>query len=141
MDSLSPLVCVAYSAVAGSALLLLPALYFGLSTEITTYALTDWASLIYLGVFGTVLGFVWYYQGIEKIGPMRASVFINFVPISAIILSFFILHEPLRLSLLAGGGMVIVGVYFTNASQVIANLWLKAVRGKEGTCEKGGIKP
>ncbi len=141
MASLSPLICVAYSAVAGSALLLLPALHFGLFTEVTAYTLTDWTSLIYLGVFGTVLGFFWYYQGIERIGPMRASVFINFVPISAIILSFFILHEPLRLSLLAGGGMVIVGVYFTNASQMVAGLWVRALRGKQGTCKRGGIKP
>lgn len=130
MASLSPLICVAYSAAAGAALLLLPALHFGLATEITAYSLTDWTSLVYLGVFGTVLGFFWYYQGIERIGPMRASVFINFVPISAIILSFFILHEPLRLSLLAGGAMVIIGVYFTNASQVIANLGVKYLWGK-----------
>ena len=130
MATLSPLICVAYSAVAGAALLLLPALHFGLSTEVTAYTLTDWVSLIYLAVFGTVLGFFWYYQGIEKIGAMRASVFINFVPISAIILSFFILHESLRLSLLAGGAMVIVGVYFTNASQMIADLLVKILRGK-----------
>ena len=124
MASLSPLICVAYSAVAGTMLLLLPALHFGLSYRIINYAYTDWISLIYLGIFGTVLGFFWYYQGIEKIGPMRASVFINFVPISAIVLSYFILHEPLSLSLVFGGAMVIVGVCFTNASQVIVDFWL-----------------
>lgn len=128
MASLSPLICVAYSAVAGAAMLLLPALHFGVLTEITGYTVADWASLIYLGVFGTVFGFFWYYQGIERIGPMRASVFINFVPVSAIILSFFMLHEPVRLSLLAGGSMVLLGVYCTNASQVIANIWGKVLQ-------------
>jgi drug/metabolite transporter (DMT)-like permease len=45
---------------------------------------------------------------------MKASVFINFVPISAIVLSFFILREPLTGSLLLGTAMVLVGVYLTN---------------------------
>jgi drug/metabolite transporter (DMT)-like permease len=71
-------------------------------------------ALFYLGFFGTVLGFVWYYQGIQHIGAIKASVFINFVPISAIVLSFFILREPLTGSLLLGTAMVLVGVYLTN---------------------------
>ncbi len=44
-----------------------------------------------LGLFGTVIGFVWYYEGIRQIGPMRAALFINFVPVSAIALAYFIL--------------------------------------------------
>lgn len=119
---LSPLTVVAYSAFAGTLLLLIPALYSGLLTDIGHYSTLDWFSIVYLGFFGTVLGFVWYYQGIERIGPMKASVFINFVPISAMILSFFILHETLTLTLVMGGAMVIMGVYFTNASHMIAKL-------------------
>lgn len=119
MESLSPLICVAYSAFVGTLLLLLPALFNGILYDIGGYSTQDWIGLIYLGLFGTVLGFFWYYQGIERIGPMKASVFINFVPISAIILSFFILHEPLTTALLIGGGLVITGVYFTNASNIM----------------------
>ncbi|MCX5840677.1 MAG: hypothetical protein NTY16_04315, partial [Deltaproteobacteria bacterium] len=36
-------------------------------------------SIFYLGFFGTVLGFLWYYEGIQVIGPSRAAVFINLV--------------------------------------------------------------
>jgi drug/metabolite transporter (DMT)-like permease len=49
-----------------------------------------------------VLGFVWYYQGIARIGPTRAGLFINFVPISAILLAWGLLGEPITISLLAG---------------------------------------
>jgi drug/metabolite transporter (DMT)-like permease len=69
---------------------------------------------VYLGFFGTCLGFIWYYEGIREIGPSKAGVFINFVPISAVIMSFFLLGEPVDLSLLVGGALVLSGIYLTN---------------------------
>lgn len=117
MNDLSPIVSVCYSSVAGTVLLFFPAMNKGVFTHLLTYSPLDWAGLFYLGFFGTVLGFLWYYEGIKKIGPMKAGIFINFVPVSAIILSFFILNEPLTLSLTAGAVLVIAGVYLTNTAQ------------------------
>jgi drug/metabolite transporter (DMT)-like permease len=62
------------------------------------------------------LGFVWYYEGIQRIGATKAGVFINFVPVSAIVFSFLILGEPLTGSLVAGALLVLSGVYLTNRS-------------------------
>jgi drug/metabolite transporter (DMT)-like permease len=118
MAQLSPLTSVAYSAVVGTILLLPPALYSGIGREIFSYTVKDWADLFYLGFFGTVLGFSWYYQGIERIGPMKASVFINFVPVSAIALAALILKEQITVSIVLGTILVITGVYLTNASGV-----------------------
>jgi drug/metabolite transporter (DMT)-like permease len=78
------------------------------------YTIFEWLNLAYLGIFGTVLGFVWYYEGIQKIGATRAGLFINFVPISAVLLAFLLLKEPLTNSLLAGTLLVSGGVYLTN---------------------------
>jgi drug/metabolite transporter (DMT)-like permease len=44
---------------------------------------------------------------------MRAGLFINFVPVSAVFLAFLILHEPLTVSLLIGAMLVSSGVYLT----------------------------
>jgi len=79
-----------------------------------SHSFLDWLCISYLGVFGTVIGFVWYYQGVERIGPTKAGLFINFVPISAILCAFFILKEPITLSLAIGAVLVISGVYLTN---------------------------
>ena len=125
MEKLSALTAVAYSSVVGTVLLLVPALYSDLLSDFGRYSILDWGSLVYLGYFGTVLGFYWYYQGIEKLGAMKASVFINFVPISALILSYFLLKEPVTVTLLTGGGMVILGVFFTNASSMIAQVLIQ----------------
>ena len=114
MQTLSPLVATAYAALTGMLLLAIPAWVEGLPGDLWRYTLPEWISIFYLGLFGTVIGFVWYYEGIQKIGPMRAALFINFVPVSAIALAYFILAEPITISLLIGACLVITGVYLTN---------------------------
>ncbi len=114
LSEMSPLASVLYASLSGALCLALPAWREGILTAWPGYALADWLALFYLGFFGTVLGFVWYYQGIQRIGAMKAGVFINFVPISAIVFGFFILDEPLTASLLAGTALVLAGVYLTN---------------------------
>ncbi len=112
MSDLSPLVAVTYSSVIGAVCLFPSAVMEGLR-DCGGYSLAAWASVFYLGFFGTVLGFVWYYEGIKRIGPVRAGLFINFVPVSAVLLAFLILDEPLSLSLLIGTVLVSSGVYLT----------------------------
>jgi len=114
MKNLSPLASVSYSATVGAIALLVPAFFEGLAQNIANQSAVDWLCISYLGVFGTVIGFVWYYQGVERIGPTKAGLFINFVPISAILCAFFILAEPITPSLAAGAVLVISGVYLTN---------------------------
>jgi drug/metabolite transporter (DMT)-like permease len=114
MRDLSPLVSVSYSSLIGMAALSIPALAEGMVSRIPEYALQDWGCIAYLGIFGTVLGFVWYYEGIKALGPTKAGQFINLVPVCAILLAFFILGEPVTWSLLVGAGLVISGVSLTN---------------------------
>jgi len=119
MTRFSPLVSVTYSSLIGTILLFLPSWGEGLTDKILHFSLASWLGIIYLGFFGTVLGFLWYYQGIKSIGPMKASTFINFVPISALFLSYLLLQEPLNFTLFLGTMMVIGGVYLTNKSQLV----------------------
>lgn len=121
MVNLSPLVSVTYSCVVGTVALFFPAYFKGLIHNIGSYSSSVWFSLFYLGFFGTVLGFLWYYEGIKKIGPMKASIFINFVPISTIVLAYLILREPITISLLLGAILVSAGVYLTNVSRLGRN--------------------
>jgi len=114
MNNLSPLASVSYSAVVGTVALAIPAFLEGLLRNIPNQSAVDWLCISYLGIFGTVIGFVWYYQGVERIGPTKAGLFINFVPISAILCAFFILAEPITISLAVGAVLVISGVYLTN---------------------------
>jgi drug/metabolite transporter (DMT)-like permease len=112
LSELSPLVAVTYSSVIGAVCLFPAAMMEGLRDSLRCSP-AAWACVLYLGVFGTVLGFVWYYEGIKRIGPVRAGLFINFVPVSAVFLAYLILGEPVTLSLLIGAALVSSGVYLT----------------------------
>lgn len=114
MKDLSPLVAVTCSSVIGTGALAVPALREGLIHNIAGHSLTDWLCVLYLGIFGTVIGFVWYYEAIKRIGPVKAGLFINFVPIFGVLLSFLVLREMITLSLAIGAVLVISGVYLTN---------------------------
>ncbi|MBN2316181.1 MAG: DMT family transporter [Sedimentisphaerales bacterium] len=127
MKNLSPLASVSYSSVVGTVALFLPACFEGLIRNISHQSLTDWGCISYLGVFGTVIGFVWYYQGVEHLGPTKAGLFINFVPIFAILSAFLILHEPITVSLAIGGVLVISGVYLTNRRSR-SSIWAKNLK-------------
>lgn len=115
LRGLTPLVTVTYASVAGTLML---GLFIAVDGGIDTTAFTSpgvWGSVIYLAVFGTVLGFVWFYRGVQAIGAARAAQFINIVPLSGVLLGALILDEPLTLSILAGGGLVLLGLWLTNS--------------------------
>ncbi|MFH2130289.1 MAG: EamA family transporter [bacterium] len=126
MTGLSPLISVGYSSAVGALALLVPAALNGVFTQVLSISPEEWGSLFYLGFFGTVLGFFWYYEGINRIGPMKASVFINFVPVSAIVLAYLILDEPVTGSLISGAALVVSGVLLTNFSDQIRRLFRRA---------------
>jgi drug/metabolite transporter (DMT)-like permease len=111
---LSPLISVTWACVIGGLLLLPFALFEGLTSTVASYSPAAWTSIIYLGLFGTSLGFIWYYEGIRTIGPSRAGVFINLVPICAVILAFLMLDEAIDGSIILGALLVFSGVYLTN---------------------------
>lgn len=106
-----PLVATAYASLLGT-LLLLPAAAFEGSLLSGVYRLTvyGWISVLQLSLLGTVVGFVWWYEGVELLGASRAAVFVNLVPIFGVLLSALLLSEKLNLSQLAGGIIVSVGV-------------------------------
>jgi drug/metabolite transporter (DMT)-like permease len=114
MKDVQPVSAVTYACLFGAAALLPPALFEGMAGSLGNYSMPAWLSIVYLGFFGTCLGFVWYYEGIKQIGPSKSAVFINFVPISAVIMSFFLLGETIDASLLIGAALVLSGIYLTN---------------------------
>jgi len=114
MKDLSPLAAVTFSCLVGTAVLFVPALREGMAGQFLAYGWSNWWGMFYLGFFGSVLGFTWFYEGIKKIGASRAAVFINFVPVNAVILAYLILHERIYPSLLIGAALVIGGAYMTN---------------------------
>lgn len=115
MGFLTPHAAITYSCITGTIMLLPFALYEGMISDFSGYTTNHFICIAYLGILGTVIGFTWFYEAINNIGASRAAVFINFVPVAAILCGWFFLGEPLSLSLLAGVTLVVSGVYLTNS--------------------------
>jgi drug/metabolite transporter (DMT)-like permease len=114
LKGLSPIAATTYASLWG--LLLLGC---GAAFELPALdmRLVNWqvlASMVYLGAFGTAVSFIWYYEGVKAIGPARASVFTNLVPVFGILLSALLLQESILISMVVGGMLVIIGVTLTN---------------------------
>ena len=114
MRYLNPIISITYASIAGTILLFFPALLQGELHHLMNYGLTVWGSAFFMGVFGIGLGYIWFYEGIDKIGPSRAGIFFNFTPIFASLLAVLILGEQLSLSLILGAALVVSGVYLAN---------------------------
>ncbi len=112
---LSSLVMVTYSVLLGTIMLFVPAVFGDLFADISRYTFSkDWSAIIYLAVFGTVISYVWYYDGLKKVGPVRTCQFINFIPVFTVIIAFLILNEKITISLIIGAVLVLTGVFLTN---------------------------
>jgi len=55
---------------------------------------TGWAVIVYVAFFPSLLSQLFYMRGIELIGPGRAGIFVNLVPVFGSALSVLVLGEP-----------------------------------------------
>ena len=114
LQGLSPIAATTYAALIGSAMLAVVAAGTGyLASGRRRLGAAGWRSPS-SAVIGTALAFVWFYEGVRTLGPARAAVFINLVPVAAITLAVVLLGEPLEASMLVGGALVVTGIYLIN---------------------------
>jgi len=105
-------------ATACGAVLLLPVTFLdGGWRPLADAPASAWASIAYLSLFGTVIGFVAFYEGVRLIGAARASSFALLVPIFGVLSSVLVLHERLRVTLAIGGAIVILGLWLAESNR------------------------
>jgi drug/metabolite transporter (DMT)-like permease len=110
--SLSPLAATLYASLLGSLLLGITAFWQG-GSDIGAWSWRVWGSVIFLALAGTALAFTWFAEGVKRLGVAKASVFVNLVPVFAVLQAAVLLDEHLGLAVLAGGLLVIAGVWLT----------------------------
>ena len=110
MQQVSPLAATTYAYIAGASYVIIACwLTEWDSWQFAETRWDSWLAIVYQSTLGTFAHF-WYYQAVEILGPSRAGVFINLVPVMAIGIAYVFLDETLTLPHLVGGLIVIVGV-------------------------------
>ena len=110
--TLSPLAATLWASLIGAALLGTTAWLQG-GAEIAEWSWRVWASVVFLAIGGTALAFTWFADGVKRLGAAKASVFVNLVPVFAVLQAAVLLDERLELPVLGGGLLVIAGVWLT----------------------------
>ncbi|ANP86538.1 DMT family transporter [Rhizobium leguminosarum] len=67
-------------------------------------------AVVYYALVPTVGGFLLWYAGAERVSGTEAALFTALAPVSAVMLAFIILGEPVGLSQIAGIGCVLAAV-------------------------------
>ena len=81
------------------------------------YSLIEWGWILYIGIFGTLVPFGLYLQGINFIRSTRASITATLEPISAGILAYIFLGEVLGPLQMFGGVLVIGSIILLQVKQ------------------------
>ncbi|MFL1527785.1 DMT family transporter [Pseudomonas sp. O230] len=115
-QTLGPVQTVTYSILLGTVMLWVVSAIRG---EVSVAALVSlgspqWLSLMYLGVLGSALAYIGYYDGLRTIGATRSGVFIALNPLTAVILGALLLGEQLTLTMCLGGGLILAGIFLCN---------------------------
>ncbi|HKN85476.1 MAG TPA: EamA family transporter [Nitrospiraceae bacterium] len=116
MERLSPLT-INWTTLFLSILLQVPLLWTDnrmITDGIGTVAATGWLAVLYLIVFATALGQQAWLYGVRGVGPSRAGVFVNLIPVSALVFAALILGDRIGIKELTGIMLILAGVWLVN---------------------------
>ncbi|WP_306419221.1 DMT family transporter [Alteribacter natronophilus] len=71
------------------------------------------AGILYLGIFPSFVALICYNRAVDLIGPSRASVCLNLLPVFTMVGAWLLLNETITLMQVAGTVTVIAGVMLT----------------------------
>jgi drug/metabolite transporter (DMT)-like permease len=71
------------------------------------------ATLAYVGVFPSLLGYIFWNRGVAAVGANRAGLFIHLMPVFGTLLSFIFLKEQPQTFQMIGIGLIFIGIYLT----------------------------
>lgn len=85
----------------------------GLS-EIPNLDLRGWAAVVGLGVLGSGLAYVTYYDSLQILPASQLAVFLNVEPMVTTLLAAPLLGEPITGLIVFGGAVIILGIFLVN---------------------------
>ena len=109
-EPLSPLHLTVWASTVGFGIQTVPFIVEVSQQGISNPEFDAWVGIIFLAVFSTVLSYVWFADGIKKIGAGRASMYVYLVPIFGILSGWLLLDEKLGLSLVISFVLIVAGL-------------------------------
>lgn len=118
-----PFVVVAYLSIIGTMLMLPLAVIRTPLTEPTlvrqfgSITLLTWGTAAYLALTCSVIGYFFWYRGVQRLGAAKTAMFNYVNPLVALLTSLILFDEGINGFVLLGGALVLTGVYLTMKPQ------------------------
>jgi drug/metabolite transporter (DMT)-like permease len=132
----SPIVNTSWIMAAGAILLVSVAL--GSDTHVSTLDAKASIAMVVMVIGGTVLAYLFWSIGIARLGAARTSIFLNFVPVFAMLVGAFLGTLPSSAQV-AGGLLVLGGVTISMIPP--RRLAAKQVRDLNDRSQMGTVRP
>jgi drug/metabolite transporter (DMT)-like permease len=82
--------------------------------EIHSITARGWTAILVLGIFGSGLAYIAWYDALQALPASQLGVFLNIEPLVTTLLAASLLAEPITFIVLLGGGIIILGIYLVN---------------------------
>ena len=106
-----PLATVTTIMISGCLIILPLSLLRGDWNNLIHLSLSAWTGIIFLGVFCSGLGYLFWYSALEKSDSGVVGMYLYLEPFATLVGAYFLLGEEIRWITMMGGGMTLAGVY------------------------------
>jgi drug/metabolite transporter (DMT)-like permease len=101
--------------VSAGVLFLIPQFFYEQSNNLeVNFNKAFFAILIYVVLFPAIAAYYCWQKGVEIIGPNRASMFIQLMPIFSAIMAIIFLNEKFEFFHFVGASFIVIGIYLSN---------------------------
>ena len=83
-------------------------------SEIPDLTFNGWTAILVLGIFGSGLAYIAWYDALREIPASQLGAFINVEPLVTMLIAAPMIGEPITLISLIGGAIIIFGVWLVN---------------------------
>lgn len=84
------------------------------TSEIKNLTTLGWNAVLVLGVFGSGLAYIAFYDALQAIPASQLGAFFNIEPLVTALLAAFMINEAITAVSLIGGAIIILGVWLVN---------------------------
>jgi len=116
----SPLVVNAVSALIGAALLAAASAPVLADESWGEPGALAWGALLYSALISVVLGNLFWFAAVDRVGPGRASLFANLQPFFGALFAVLVLSETLQAGQIAGGCVIALGILLGRRARLTA---------------------
>jgi len=116
VDQASPLATTFFGVLAALPVLLVVGALYAPSVAWSAVDGWAWGGLLFSGGLAVGLMFVFWNQGVRRVGSSNTAVYYYLVPVVALIAGVVLLGEPITVLQVAGGGLIIGGLVLVRRS-------------------------